>query len=87
MRVVQVDDEKVEAEPEFCYLRDYLMLVVVVNTLQIGVGQVSPTTPPPHQMHSATFGFFFFFFCFFVFLIQFYVPFKIISAHMRRANQ
>ena len=23
----------------------------------------------------------------FVFLIQFYVPFKIISAHMRRANQ
>ena len=24
---------------------------------------------------------------FFFFLIQFYVPFKIISAHMRRANQ
>ena len=86
MRVVQVDDEKVEAEPEFCYLRDYLMLVVVVNTLQIGLGQVSPTTPPPHQMHSATFVFFFLF-VFLFFFIQFYVPFKIISAHMRRANQ
>ena len=31
--------------------------------------------------------FFFFLFLFFFFFIQFYVPFKIISAHMRRANQ
>ena len=30
---------------------------------------------------------YFFFFFFFFFLSQFYVPFKIISAHMRRANQ
>ena len=30
---------------------------------------------------------FFFFFFFFFFFIQFNVPFKIISAHMRRANQ
>ena len=27
------------------------------------------------------------FFFFFFFLFQFYIPFKIISAHMRRANQ
>ena len=27
------------------------------------------------------------FFLFFFFLIQFYVPFNIVSAHMRRANQ
>ena len=26
-------------------------------------------------------------YCLFYFLIQFYVPFKIISAHMRRTNQ
>ena len=33
------------------------------------------------------FFFFFFFFYLFIFFFQFYVPFKIISAHMRRANQ
>ena len=38
-------------------------------------------------LYSFFFFFFFFSFLFFFFFPQFYVPFNIISAHMRRANQ
>ena len=58
VKVVQVDDQKFEAVPEFC-LGDMLSTgrgcEQAAVTLQIGLRQVLPTTPHPHQPQSATF--------------------------------
>ena len=54
VKEVLVDDEKVEAVPDFCYLGDMLSADRgCSHALQIGLGKVLPTTPSPHQ--SATF--------------------------------
>ena len=51
VKEVQVDDEKVEAVPDFCYLGDMLSAF----TLQICLGQVPTATSPPHQPQPAIF--------------------------------
>ena len=60
MKEVLVDDEKAEAVPEFCYMGDMLTAsggceLAAVTQVQIGSGQVPPTTPSPHQSQSASF--------------------------------
>ena len=58
VKEVQVDDETVEAVPEFCYLGDMLSAgggCELANALQIRLGQVPTVTPPTHQPQSATF--------------------------------
>ena len=54
MKEVQVDDETVEAVPEFCYLGD-LLSAGYSYALQIRLGQVLTATPPPHHPQSSTF--------------------------------
>ena len=67
-----------------------LLMRVVEKMLCFGLSflscMVSVGIPGPSVRLSCGF-FFFFYFYFFFFLIQFNVPFKIISAHMRRANE
>ena len=60
MKEVLVDDETVEAVPEFCYLGDMLPAggcceMAAVTHCKSALMQVPPTTSSPHQSQSATF--------------------------------
>ena len=55
---VKVDDKKLEAVPEFCYVGDMLSAgggceLAAVTRCKFAWGQVPPTAPPSHQSPSA----------------------------------
>ena len=54
VKEVKVDDEKLEAVPEFCYLGDMLSAGGGCELAAMCLGQVPPTAPPSHQLQSAT---------------------------------